>query len=114
MGEVIDFEKYRQENNKRVLEKFRSGDNLATSKPEDTWYPPKGIFDRSKGRMVPVAPPAAPPPSNPQADKFVASTRLMVDNFKAGIAAVADDAVVGIKKTDLMALIVALEVFLPH
>ena len=36
--------KQRAENNKRVLEKWRAGDSLATSTPEDTWWP-----NRSKG-----------------------------------------------------------------
>ena len=43
-----------QENNERVLEKLEQGDDLATSTLEDTWFPPKGVFDREKGRMVPV------------------------------------------------------------
>ena len=40
------------ENNKRVLEKWRNGDNLSNSTDEDTWFPPKGVFDKKKGRMV--------------------------------------------------------------
>lgn len=43
-----------QTNNERVLEKLEAGDNLSTSTLEDTWFPPKGVFDREKGRMVPV------------------------------------------------------------
>jgi hypothetical protein len=41
-----------EKNNKRVLEKWKNGDNLANSTPEDTWYPEKGVFDKAKGKMV--------------------------------------------------------------
>jgi hypothetical protein len=41
------------ENNERVLEKLKEGDNLSTSTLEDSWFPVKGVFDREKGRMVP-------------------------------------------------------------
>jgi hypothetical protein len=40
------------ENNARVLDKWKKGDNLATSTPEDQFYPPRGIFSREEGRMV--------------------------------------------------------------
>lgn len=37
-------DKYRAENNRRVMHKFKVGDNLSTSTSQDTWWP-----DRSKG-----------------------------------------------------------------
>jgi hypothetical protein len=40
------------ENNKRVLEKWRNGDNLCLSTEEMVWFPPRGVFDKKKGRMV--------------------------------------------------------------
>lgn len=56
MGTVINFKEKQKEHNKRVLEKMKSGDNLATSSVEDTWFPSRGVFDRALGRMVPAKP----------------------------------------------------------
>lgn len=53
---VIDLAKKREENNKRVLEKLKTGESLSVSTTEDTWFPPRGVFDRKLGRMVPAKP----------------------------------------------------------
>jgi hypothetical protein len=44
----------REEHNRRVLEKLKNGDNLCTGTTQDSWFPPKGVFDRTLGRMVTV------------------------------------------------------------
>jgi len=53
---VISREDSAKENNERVLQKMKDGDNLCTSTLEDTWFPAHGVFDRKLGRMVPTKP----------------------------------------------------------
>ena len=113
MGDVIDLAQYRKDNNKRVLEKMKAGDNLCTSTTEDSWFPPKGTFDRQKGRMVPAAPPSSPPPTSSPVDLYVQSTRQLIDNFRTQLSSVPEDATVGVRKSDLTMLLNALESFLP-
>jgi hypothetical protein len=54
MSNVISLHDKRKEHNKKVLECRDAEDNLCTSTLEDSWYPPRGVFDRKLGRMVPA------------------------------------------------------------
>lgn len=72
MGDLVDLDEYRRrrknkivtpkeefsrdDHNATVVEKLKNGDNLSTCKKEDTWFPQRGVFDREKGRMVPLRP----------------------------------------------------------
>lgn len=50
---IKDSGSIQEDNNDRVLDKMRKGDNLSTSTLKDSWYPSRGVFDRTLGRMVP-------------------------------------------------------------
>jgi hypothetical protein len=41
-----------RENNVYVLDLYRKGAELSKTTQEQSWFPPRGKFDREKGRMV--------------------------------------------------------------
>lgn len=55
MGEVISILDRIKKNNDRVLQRLNDkDDDLCNSTLEQSWFPPKGIFDRKLGRMLPA------------------------------------------------------------
>lgn len=41
-----------KENNVYVLDLYRKGAELSKTTQEDSWFPPRGVFDKEKGRMT--------------------------------------------------------------
>lgn len=76
---MIDKDKEQiKENNVYVLNQFRKGAELSKTTQEQTWFPPRGVFDKEKGRMVAIN---AAPVDVQQADtKPVRHLRLVKDD----------------------------------
>jgi hypothetical protein len=43
-----------KENNLYVLDLMKKGGDMAKIPNEETWFPPRGVFDKEKGKMVAV------------------------------------------------------------
>jgi len=66
-----------KENNVYVLEQFRKGAELSKTTQESSWFPPRGVFDKDKGRMVAINEAI---PTAKQVDKPVCHLRLIKDD----------------------------------
>jgi hypothetical protein len=103
---VINLAEWRKRNNKTVLEKMKNGDNLSINKTEDTWFPPKGTFDRSKGRMVPEkeTPPAPTPAIRQPTELELILGKIHHVLSVPEVMQASNDQLIGIPKGDLIVL----------
>jgi hypothetical protein len=46
-------EKRRKEENKRILDKLKHGENINTVSTEATWYPPRPIIQKDLSKLYP-------------------------------------------------------------